>query len=78
VARIESRRAFVACDPEQSHASIFLLCQQCHSAEQFEDLRLDSLILADASQKRFKVSRPIVELEGLCETCRPSPDDRSA
>ncbi len=71
VSRIESGNAYVPCaDPGKPHACVFLICDQCGSSEELEDRALESLMEHDAASRGFRIVRRIVELRGLCVTCR--------
>ena len=75
VHRIESLNAFVACSLSDcgSHAmSIFMLCTQCETAHEFTDHDLAHALDGLCDARDFSPSRKLVEVTGICETCRSS------
>ncbi|NKF21279.1 Fur family transcriptional regulator [Solimonas marina] len=73
--KLETAHAFVACDhPDEMHQSLYLLCTDCGSSEEVATERLTRLIDREASQRHFRPSRQVVEIEGLCSACaEPQP-----
>ncbi|WP_319412785.1 Fur family transcriptional regulator [uncultured Cohaesibacter sp.] len=79
--RIESRNAYVACS-ESAHghhlhgqATIFLLCDKCGRAAEFQSESLGGLIDTIASKARFNPNAPVMEIRGLCEACQKLESD---
>lgn len=71
VHRIESRNAYVGCDhPGQHHSGQFLLCQDCGSAAELSDARIDLAIRERAAEIGFAVERQTIEVSGQCPACR--------
>jgi Fur family zinc uptake transcriptional regulator len=69
--RIESLNAFVACDVGAcSRSTIFLICEKCGGAEEF-DAGHALIDLADAAKKDgFTISRTMIEASGVCGACQ--------
>ena len=73
-ARIESRNAYIACThPEDSHACVFLVCDECGDAIEIENAAVEKLINEDAKRLGFAVKRRVFELSGSCQPCRKTP-----
>lgn len=71
--RIESRNAYVACThgaDEHSEVTIFLLCDQCGKAGEFQSKSLGGLIETIAATAQFQPNAPVMEIRGLCAQCR--------
>lgn len=74
--RIESRNAYVACNegPDARHrhgeATIFLLCEKCGRAAEFQSESLGGLIETIAGKAKFSPNAPVMEIRGLCEECQ--------
>jgi len=69
--RIESLNAFVGCaDPAESHASQFLICQDCGAAAELQDPAINRALARSAGSLGFVVKDKTVELRGLCAQCR--------
>ncbi len=70
VSKIESRNAYVPCaHPERQHDCLFLICSICGVLTEFEDPRVAQALAEDAATLGYRVTRPVVELEGACENC---------
>lgn len=69
--RIESLNAFVACDVGAcSRSTIFLICEKCGGAEEF-DAGHALVDLSDAAKKDgFTIRRTMIEASGLCRLCQ--------
>jgi Fur family zinc uptake transcriptional regulator len=69
--RIESLNAFMACDIGACERStIFLICEKCGGAEEF-DAGHALVDLADAAkQDGFAIRRTMIEASGVCSTCQ--------
>lgn len=69
--RIERLNAFVACaHPGREHAPAFLICRKCESVAEAEDAPESSAIGRTAAEAGFRIERAVVEMEGLCPSCR--------
>ena len=69
--RIESLNAFMACDVGACERStIFLICEQCGGAEEF-DAGHALIDLGEAAKKDgFTISRTMIEASGICAQCQ--------
>lgn len=71
VHRIASLNAFIGCThPEHPHQGQFLICRQCHSAIELENLAISQAIGQAANGAGFAVEGETVEVVGLCSRCR--------
>ncbi|NJO55848.1 MAG: transcriptional repressor [Rhodospirillales bacterium] len=68
-AKIASRNAYVPrIHPERRQTCVFLLCTAAVRRE-LEDPRIERLLGEDATAVGFRISRPVIELEGTCPQC---------
>lgn len=71
VTRVESRNAYVACaHPEDDHACVLFVCEQCGQAMEVESKGLERLLARDAERLGFSIDRHVVELSGSCAGCQ--------
>ncbi len=71
VHRIESLNSFVGCpDPAAPHGGQFLICRSCGSAAELNDNGINEAIKKSAARAGFAVTRPMIEVLGLCPHCR--------
>lgn len=72
--RIESMNAFVACDVGAcARSTIFLICEKCGGAEEFDAGHALVDLAEAASRDGFVIRRTMIEAAGLCRTCaRPA------
>lgn len=71
VHRLASLNAFIACsDPRADHAAQFLICHRCRTIVELRSDPVDRAIVAGAATIGFDVSSIVVEVAGLCRTCR--------
>ena len=71
--RIESRNAYVACTHcIEGHRDviIFLLCDDCGRAAEFQSETLSGLIDTIAATAQFSPNAPVLEIRGRCSECR--------
>ncbi len=71
VHRIEGLNAFVACThPDPAHRPAFIVCRSCRMvAEAHMDLG-SGVLAQSAANAGIMVERTVVEVMGLCESCR--------
>lgn len=70
VSKIESRNAYAPCaHPERAHDCHFFLCSSCGASAEWEDERIGRLLAEDAAALGYRVTRPMVEVEGTCRRC---------
>ncbi len=71
VHRLETTRAFVACEhPDHAHAVQFLICRQCGVVVEAEDKQVATATTRLGHRLGFEVDHRTVELTGICSTCR--------
>ena len=71
VHRLDSLNAYIGCaDPDQRHAGQFLICLQCRTVTELCDVEIENLVAQTADRHDFSASRQMLEVEGLCNSCR--------
>ena len=69
--RLDSLNAFIGCtDPGRRHTGQFLICRECRTVTELDDNELDALVAKKAAASGFTAVRQILEIEGLCKSCR--------
>jgi len=69
VHRIESQNAFIACmHPGHSSSAQFLICSKCQRVAELDNPVLP--LLNQAQKMGFKANHAVVEIQGLCASCR--------
>jgi Fur family zinc uptake transcriptional regulator len=69
--RIESLNAFMACDIGACERStIFLICEKCGAAEEFDAGHALVDLANAASKDGFAIRRTMIEASGLCAACQ--------
>jgi Fur family zinc uptake transcriptional regulator len=79
--KIESRNAYAPCEHlGHLHQGILLICENCRRTDEVESASLGKLLNDTAARRGFSAQRQIVEVEGLCQTCRDAaaPQDKTA
>jgi len=70
VHRLESMKAFVACQCDQhQHASILSICDDCGAVEERLAPKLLKELSSIVGQSGFVPSRHVIEVHGLCASC---------
>jgi Fur family transcriptional regulator, zinc uptake regulator len=68
--RIESMNAFIACDIGAcARSTIFLICENCGGAEEFDAGHALVDLTEAASRDGFQIRRTMIEASGLCSAC---------
>lgn len=76
VHKLESLHAYVGCaHPDHSHASQFLICDDCGEVAEVEDPSVANSLKAAGKAIGFHTKRPVVELLGICAQCLAKQDD---
>jgi len=73
VHRIESQNAFILCahpDGETHPQPVFLICTECKEVRECVDPVITQAILALSEREGFNAMRTILEVEGVCKSCR--------
>ncbi|HVJ51481.1 MAG TPA: transcriptional repressor [Aliidongia sp.] len=70
VHRIESLNAYVGCTrPERQHAGQFLICSNCGSIGELDDIGIARAVTERAAMLGFTVQRQTIEVRGICADC---------
>jgi Fur family zinc uptake transcriptional regulator len=71
IARIESHNAYVPRSMQgRPNASVFLICTQCKSATEIQDVFVEKRLNASAGDVGFLVQRTALEIHGRCVRCQ--------
>lgn len=69
--RIESLNAYIGCvAPNEPHSGQFMICNDCGTAAEVNDRAIVEALRQSASRKGFVIEQQIIELRGLCPSCR--------
>lgn len=69
--KIETLNAFVACDVGAcARSTIFLICEKCGAAEEFDAGHALIDLSEAASRDGFAIRRTMIEAQGLCAACQ--------
>lgn len=73
--RIESRNAFLACNRghQSDEVVVFLLCERCSTVAEVTSGAVGRDLSKAASAVGFEAHAPVLEIRGLCGTCRGAP-----
>ena len=70
VHRLESLNAYIGCpQPEENHASQFLICTGCGEVTEIEDAEIAASARRKAAESGFSLDRLTIELAGRCPHC---------
>ena len=75
VHRLESLNAFVACqqrtcDHQSKKTIIFTICEICGSVQELVNNGLEHLVRSLEKDIDFLTNRSVIELKGICSTCK--------
>ena len=71
VHRLDSLNAFVGCpDPSSSHRGQFLICRGCRTVAELDDAKINTLVQETAADLGFSAEHQMLEIQGLCQSCR--------
>lgn len=69
--KIEHLNAYVACaHPEDGHAPVFLICEACKTVSETMAPQNSHSLTQAAQKSGFKITRMVVEAQGLCPSCQ--------
>lgn len=69
--RVESANAFLAnTHPGCEHDCIFMVCDECGEATHVDDDEISRRVRALAKAREFQARRPVIEIRGLCSSCK--------
>jgi len=72
VHKIESLNAYVGCgEPGHNNFAQFLICYECGMVAELDDSEIQGLINKKASRLGFSGQHQTIEVQGICEECRP-------
>jgi Fe2+ or Zn2+ uptake regulation protein len=72
IARLATRKKFVAIDPGDSRTSIFLICENCGALFRTDNFLIEKLTEKNADDLSFRISLEGIELLGTCGQCLPT------
>jgi Fur family zinc uptake transcriptional regulator len=73
--RLASLNAYVVCaHPCERHGAQFLICQRCGVIAEMTSAAVTDAITAGAEAAGFAITSPLVELAGVCGSCRTEGD----
>jgi Fur family zinc uptake transcriptional regulator len=72
VHRLESRNAFIVCTHRHGAGEpvVFLICERCGATAEASSPDLQHAIQAAAAGRDFAARAPVIEVPGLCASCR--------
>jgi len=72
--KVESRNAYVVCTQDHAHAerSALLICDRCGLVQEVDGCAAFSAMEAPARAAGFTISRPVIEVNGVCAQCASS------
>jgi Fur family zinc uptake transcriptional regulator len=74
VHRLESLNAFVACQHTSCGGdrkeNVFAICEKCGGVQELANDRLLDVVKNLASDIEFRLSESVIELRGLCASCK--------
>jgi Fur family transcriptional regulator, zinc uptake regulator len=71
ISKLESCHAFVPCANAGRHrACAYFICENCGTSEEINDAGVQSIFESKASELGFHIKRSVMELQGLCASCR--------
>ncbi len=69
--RINSLNAYIGCpSPDIGHPSYFLICTQCETASEHQEVSLGKEIDALGTKAGFTIEKQWLEVLGICNECR--------
>jgi Fur family zinc uptake transcriptional regulator len=70
--RIESRNAFLACNRghDSDEVVVFLLCERCGTGAEVKSDAVGRDLARAAGAVGFEAHAPVLEIRGLCKSCR--------
>lgn len=72
--RLESNHTYVPCaHPGEVHQSVYLVCTGCGTTAELEDGEVGGLLRDRAEAEGFTPRKQVVEVQGTCADCSPSP-----
>ena len=76
--RLSSLNAFIACSGTHDGGTAQLLvCKICQSVAEIFTSALNNAIIKGAKSANFTITTPMVEIRGICPSCKNSRDDET-
>ena len=70
VHRLDSLNAYIGCaDPSNAHDGQFLICSNCRSVAELDDLDLQETVVVRAAKLGFRATHQVLEIQGICAAC---------
>jgi Fur family transcriptional regulator, zinc uptake regulator len=70
VHKIESLNAYVGCaEPDHSYQTQFLICHDCGSVAELDNVNVRQLLAENAKQMGFHIDHETIEIKGTCAAC---------
>lgn len=71
VHRLATTNTYIpCCHPRQPHQAAFLICENCHSVQEFSKEPLFSELQELINKDGFVVKESVIEITGLCQSCQ--------
>mgnify|MGYP002635703675 FL=1 len=68
--KLEGINAYVGCsNPDTPHQGHFLLCKDCHQAQELDSQYITLAVKLSADQHGFEIQRHTIEIVGSCQAC---------
>ena len=68
--RVERLQAYIGCDESHAHAAQLLICRDCGTVAEVDDLAVQHALDHAARDHGFAPLLTVVEMEGTCAACR--------
>lgn len=76
VHRLASKTAYYGCShPGRQHSGQVLICESCNVLAELDDCKIKTEIDASATAVGFEVHQQLVEISGICPSCRKEKKD---
>ena len=71
VHRVESLNAYIGCPaPNDRHQCQFYICTQCGLIAEMNSPAVSEALIEGANALGFQARQPVIEVHGLCKSCR--------
>jgi len=69
--KVHSLNAYVGnANPKRENSSVILICADCGMAQEVPNNTIQQAINLSASQHRFSVQKQVIEITGMCASCK--------
>lgn len=77
--KVHSLNAYLGCNrPNRCQIAALFICSHCHHTEEAANNAMEQAINLSAAQHRFAVTQPIIEVQGLCSSCKKNAGNQEA